>query len=155
MNDLTEAIDTINKVQEQFKNSFAIIIGMENIETWNAFQLSIDAKSLRLLRCTCIGSAASAVLKCYDQMKNNEKLKLQTTYFALENEKICTSSHAKTIVCNAFEKMQIPSFDTQMIIDGCPSIARIISCSKDEMEANIPVDARSIEKITAFFSSNI
>jgi hypothetical protein len=48
--------------------------------------------------------------------------------------------------------MEVPLWDCQIIIDGFPTLASIITASEEEMQLNSPAEYQSIQRITSFFS---
>jgi hypothetical protein len=144
-------VGEIERLQSQFANAFLISFGFENDDKWNNFQMMISGKSLRLLRTNDIPSAMSLAMECYEAMKPNDKFKMQTQYFELEKERICSSGVSRAVTFEAFDRMQISQEDSQMIIEGFPSIAHIVSTSREVMEENSPVDGDVLNRIALFF----
>lgn len=143
----------ISDVQKQFKNCFLVVIGLESDEVWESFQMLVD-DSIRLFRCIDLSVAVSTINQYRLYMSNNEKAKLQTTYFALEKEKLTAPATARAMTKQAFDRMGIPTSDTQIIMEGYPSLAHILTATREAMEENSPADSRSIECITSFFAGD-
>lgn len=148
---LDELVGHAERVQGQFKNAFAISFGVSSHSDWNTFQIRVTGKTMRLFQTVDILDAMSLAMSCYETMKPNEKFKMQTRYFELEKERMCSGEVSRAVTTEAFDKMQIFRSDAQLIIEGFPTIASIISAPKEVMEENSPVDVSVINKISLFF----
>eukprot|EP01034_Spumella_vulgaris_P035936 gene35936-44311_t len=84
-------------------------------------------------------------------MKPSEKFKMQTQYFEMEKQRICSGEVSRGVTFAAFDRMQVPREDSQLIVEGFPSIAHIVSASREVMEENSPVDGDVLNRIALFF----
>ena len=131
-----------------------IAIGKISTIQWITLQMSISGGHMRILHAEHWDRAINLVQNCYEKMKNYPKLQMQVKYFEREAENITSSETAKQIIQAVFQRLEIPTHDTQIIIEGFPTISHVIDATDEEMESNCPADSTTIHKITSFFGCN-
>lgn len=144
-------IQRMNDVQKQFKNAFGIVIGLEDDEQWSTMQLMIDYNNMKLFRVTDSHQAAQFTLQCYQEMSQKEKFSMQARYFDAERQRLVSAEQSCKITQEAFDRLEVPRDDAQIVMDGFPSICQIVSTPRAVLAENSPASFSSIEKIATFF----
>ena len=115
-------IEKLEMLQSQFKNSMAIVIGMEDFDAWQDFQLLVSGCPLRLFRASDYKTAVKMTLNYVNVMTNSEKMNNQQTFFSLKREKLCSSETSRQITHSLCSEN-----DTQIIIEGFP-VRKVKTC---------------------------
>ena len=106
---------------------------------------------MRLFNIKGVDEAVSLIQDCYSKCTNREKLDMQDRYFQNEIANLSSANKAHAICKNTMMSLQVSPQDIEIITDGFPTIAQVVSASDDVMKRYSPADVNSIELITTFF----
>lgn len=144
-------IKRLNEVQQQFRNSIAMVMNIADDEEWTQFQMLIEYSTLRLFRVSDVPQAASIAMQCYTELSNKEKFARQAAYFKNEQERMVSGDAARVVISETFHRLAIPDEDAAIMMDGYPTIQRLATATEQEMGLDCPASLESIKKITEFF----
>lgn len=149
-------IDSANLLQRKMKNSYAIIVNSGNVKAVTVFatiQQRLNSGNLRVLRVSP-ENKLDAMIKLYLAMRDKAKLQQQVQYFQRVEEELEEPLVARRIMDEGLTKLQISWRDRQLLMDGLPSIAFILSAERDLLHVNSPVELETIDAVCSFFSSS-
>lgn len=138
-------------MSEQFRYAVVIMIGIADDYTWNYFQTLLDGDLLRIFRVSDKQAAASLIVRCAEVISDKDKSVRQAAYFEEEERKLRSVRIARSIVSKAFNELDVPQVDQQLLMEGFPSIAKLATTPTDEIRDNSPASVESITSITQFF----
>lgn len=144
-------LQKLESFQRSFRNCIAIIVGEIDVTAWFAFNIQASGGQLRLLHAVDWKKASIIAKDCYNSMKQHHKLKMQEEYFEKEAALLTSSETAKKVLVKAFQRLGVEESDAQIIFEGFPSIAHVVSATNEEMQSNSPANADAIDRITMFF----
>lgn len=144
-------IKKIEDIQKQFRNVFAIVIGLEDDELWSKFQMMIESGNLRLFRVADHAEAASFTIECHKEMSQKEKLTKQGAYFQTLKNDLVSAGQSRKITGETLARLGVPDEDASIIIDGFPTIHQVVNATREVLAENSPASYSSIEKIAEFF----
>jgi hypothetical protein len=145
----------LDRMNQQFRNLFVIFIGSIEPEDWCSLQFAVDNYSggTRFLRADDYQSTSKLTLQVLGVMKNQEKLKLQELYFENEKRYLASTATARKVIREAFGALGIPLADIRIIEDGLPTLANVITATREALIENSPALYDTILKITSMFDS--
>lgn len=144
-------IKRLEDIQKQFRNAFAIVIGLAEDGLWSKFQMMLEAGNLRLFRVTDEAEAAEFTISFHNEMSQKEKLTMQTAYFQAAKDSLVSSAQSRKITGETLARLGVADDDAQIILDGFPTIHQVVNATKEVLAENSPASFGSIEKISAFF----
>jgi hypothetical protein len=145
----------LDRMNQQFRNLFVIFIGSIEPEDWYSLQFVVDNYSggMKFLRADDYQSTSKLTLQVLGVMKNQEKLKLQELYFENEKRHLASAATARKVIREAFGALEIPLADIRIIEDGLPTLANVITATREALIENSPASYDTILKITSMFDS--
>ena len=146
-------IKRMDEVQKQFKNSYAIVIGIEDNELWCTLQMMLNCANMRLFRVAKFEDAASLSLQCHKELSQKEKIALQDTYFRNERSRLLSGHTSRSIIIETLQHLNIPEEDALLLMEGYPTLQQIITTSKESLLMDSPASKASIDKVSALFDS--
>jgi hypothetical protein len=142
----------MEEVQNQFKNAFAIVIGLADSKSWSDLQMMVSLGHMRFFRVQDYTQAAELTLSCYKEMSQTEKFQMQSQYFEEKRKSLVSTKPARSIILATFDSLSLPKDDARIFMDGYPSIYQIVTATKENLEENSPASNRSIEILSSFFN---
>ena len=115
--------------------------------------MNLKGGPLRVLGSSNCIDSAECLMDIYTDLKCKRKLLMQREFFVNEEMKLTAPETAEEIAYKSFEKLGISQYDGSIVLDGFPTLKKLITTSKEEMSDNSPADQKSIEKLTNFFSA--
>jgi hypothetical protein len=144
-------IERLETLQKNFKNCCAIVLGKITNTEFDILNARIHGGSLRLMRARDWTHAIDLAVSYYDRMQPSEKHNLQQKYFEREARNLTSAETARKVLKSTFSQLEVSEEDTQIILEGFPTIAHVIDATEEEMQSNSPAEINSIIKITSFF----
>ena len=149
--ELEATIERMESLQKNFKNCCAIMLGKLSSSEFDLVNARIHGGSLRLMHARDWAHAIQLALSFYERIKPSEKHQLQQKYFEREAANLSSAEAARKVLKTTFSQLEISEEDTQIILEGFPTIAHVIDATEEEMQSNSPAEINSIIKITSFF----
>ena len=107
---------------------------------------------MRVLRASDAKSAAQLAIDCYSVKKDTAKSKLQAKFFELERERAISSDMARQIVIATMGNMDIPEFESSLLLDQFPSIGQLFTASSAQLyQCSDLVDKETVDKLVELF----
>lgn len=149
--EIEATIERMETIQKNFKNCCAIMFGKLSSSDFDLINVRIHGGSLRLLYARDWAHAIQLALSFYERIQPSEKHQLQQKYFEREAATLSSAETARKVLKTTFTQLEISEEDTQIILEGFPTIAHVIDATEEEMQSNSPAEIDSIIKITSFF----
>lgn len=150
---IQDVIIRIETVQDNFKNCIAILVGNVTKQDFYDFQILVTAKQLRLLHAPNLTVAKDLLIRYNELLSDTKRSTAQKLFFQQTEEDLGSASVARDVLNTAFAKMNIPQQDSDIIMEGFPSVAKIIHANIETLSNNSPADAQTIRKLDLFFHS--
>lgn len=149
-------IARIQQLQNDFRNGFAIISGIEDPNIWLDVQCSIDFGNVRLFQAQSTEDIVSLINTIHHAMKNKTKFELQTQILEQERSNLTDPAKIREMVRNLMSEMDIPPFEAEQILLHHKTFKNIVlNCGNfenpDTKEKFYSVE--SAEKLSALFST--
>lgn len=145
-------VSRIADAQRKFKNSFAILVGIDDT-TWMDVQLEVPLGNLRMLRALHPSDVIEMIMTLYEEMSDNIRLDQQSEYFRNLHQQLGSRIAAREFVFKVMNKLGIPPESTTLIIEAFPSIRRLVSATEEDLLENCPIDVEYIQRIIQFFNA--
>jgi len=148
---LDATLKRFSDIQRKFGNSIGIITN-SSAQFFDDVSLNLPSGTMRLMHCKHLDEVLHVINEAYNLLKDKEKLSLQTQYFANEKANLSSVETARDIMYSTFHDINIPEGDLDLMLDGFPSISKLITTPYETMVETSPVDLETIEKVTKFFN---
>jgi hypothetical protein len=148
-----EILERLEQIQQQFKNSCAILIGEINDKDWLKFQLNIRGGLLRLYHVLSMEDAVVFIQNLYEIMKQKDRFEKQTQYLDLLQKDSVSHETSRTILRQCLYELEIGDYDANLIVQHFRSTARLIAISHNL--PHIPsISKDAMDKIRYFFNAD-
>ena len=152
--DYHQYIPIINQSQLFFKNTFVFVYGkMIRDRDWENFVFSIEPGIARLVRANNLQDVAKGIISCNEKMSDKTKLTKQSIFIKYEEENCLSSESLKSMIISYFYyNLRIYPSDTELLIQGFPTLSTLFSANRELLECNSPVDIGIIDDILEFLN---
>jgi hypothetical protein len=150
-----ELVRRFEVVQSKFKNAFAIVYGQasDTDGLWTVLQTETPCGTLRMIRHpNSIMSELFAIINtCFTEMRDKERMKLQTSYFDQQKEDMTSSSMARHIAYDTLHELQIPEYECELIMECLPTLYHVVCVNEETLRESLPIHPDSIRSLRALF----
>lgn len=144
-------------LQKDFRNAFAIIVGLQDSASWLDLQCYIDFGNLRLLQAQTLDEIVHTVKSVHDTMKNKTKFELQAQILDQQKLHLTDARKIKEMTVQLMEEMEIPSNEAEQIIHHHKTFRNLVlNCekysNKSESSNKFYYSEESAQKLSALFA---
>lgn len=119
-------IQSLEKLQTNFKNCFALFYSVSPIADWLDIQLSISPGNLKMMLLRSYDDIVPTIYMLFEAMSNKKLLEAQAQYFKNLEEYQKSPEYLRGKAFEMFGEMEIPASEVDILLDRMHTIGEVV-----------------------------